>query len=227
MGLSCSTSVFKYLLFAFNLLCAVGGIALMIIGAFILYRIGHVKELFVNVHYPGNFVGIFMVIGAIVFIISSFGCCGTMRESECCMLVYSIFLIILVFAQVFLVAFTFLYIRDIQKIVHEGFETMWSDRTVEFNRKIIESVQRHFECCGNSSSSDYGDSFPRSCCVKEVTSCTSATIFTIGCSQRLHESVKTSAHKIAFTSSGLALVQLFAISFGCCLANRMRNSRVN
>lgn len=58
----------------------------MTIGGIALHRYGYVKEIISNDNHPGFFIGLVIVFGAIVFIISFFGCCGAIRENECCTL---------------------------------------------------------------------------------------------------------------------------------------------
>lgn len=66
-----------------------GGIALVTLGGIALHKLGHAKEVFTDEHHPGFFIGLVIVFGAIVFVISFFGCCGAIRESECCTLMVS------------------------------------------------------------------------------------------------------------------------------------------
>lgn len=58
----------------------------MAIGGIALNRIGHVKEVFTDNNHPGFFIGLVIVFGGVIFVISFFGCCGAIRESECCTL---------------------------------------------------------------------------------------------------------------------------------------------
>jgi CD63 antigen len=225
MGLGFGINIIKYLLFVFNLICALGGLALVAIGGIALNRIGHVKQVFTDNNHPGFFIGLVIVFGAVIFVISFFGCCGAIRESECCTLIYTLLLLVLVIAQIVLAAFAIIYNEDIQRVVHEGFDRLWRDKSIPINGRAIENIQQTFECCGYSSALDYGfTNIPRTCCPRDVRECNTLTYFKQGCSSRLDDLVMSSANWIAYLSLALSGIELLGVIFGCCLANSIRNS---
>lgn len=60
----------------------VGGIALMAVGGVALKKVGDVKHVFEDGDHPGFFPAAVIALGALVFIIAFFGCCGAIRESR-------------------------------------------------------------------------------------------------------------------------------------------------
>lgn len=60
----------------------VGGIALMAVGGVALKKIGDVKHVFDDGDHPGFFPAAIIALGALVFVIAFFGCCGAIRESR-------------------------------------------------------------------------------------------------------------------------------------------------
>lgn len=60
----------------------VGGIALVVVGGIALKKIGDVKHVFDDGDHPGFFPAAIIALGALVFVIAFFGCCGAIRESR-------------------------------------------------------------------------------------------------------------------------------------------------
>ena len=54
----------------------IGGIALVVVGGIALKKIGDVKDIFKDSEHPGMFPAFIIALGALVFIIAFFGCCG-------------------------------------------------------------------------------------------------------------------------------------------------------
>lgn len=60
----------------------IGGIALVVVGGIALKKIGDVKHVFDDGDHPGFFPAAIIALGALVFVIAFFGCCGAIRESR-------------------------------------------------------------------------------------------------------------------------------------------------
>lgn len=54
----------------------------MAVGGIALKKIGDVKHVFDDGDHPGFFPAAIIALGALVFIIAFFGCCGAIRESR-------------------------------------------------------------------------------------------------------------------------------------------------
>lgn len=59
-----------------------GGIAILAVGVAFFLRLGDVEKVFENWNVQVVPI-LFIVIGAIIFIIAFFGCCGAIKESHC------------------------------------------------------------------------------------------------------------------------------------------------
>lgn len=57
----------------------------MVIGGIALKKIGDAKHVFDNSEHPGYIAACVIALGALVFVIAFFGCCGAMYESICLM----------------------------------------------------------------------------------------------------------------------------------------------
>uniref|UniRef100_A0A2M4A0K4 Tetraspanin n=1 Tax=Anopheles triannulatus TaxID=58253 RepID=A0A2M4A0K4_9DIPT len=222
MALNCGHSTIKYLLFIFNLLCSLCGIALVVIGAVSLVKLDEIREISdeYNIIAPSVLL---IVFGSVVFIIAFFGCCGAIRESYCMTSTYSFFLILLVIAQIVIAVLVFVFIGDVKIAIQKGFERIFNDRDNKLNSDLIDTIQSNLECCGKSSFLDWGLNFPQSCCSSGGTAPVCVP-YTQGCVSRLSEFLESAGNVVAWVSIGVAVVELLGLISACCLANAIRNS---
>ncbi|KFB48708.1 AGAP007209-PA-like protein [Anopheles sinensis] len=223
MALNCGHSTIKYLLFIFNLLCSLCGIALIVIGAISLVRLDEIRDITdeYNIVAPSILL---IVFGSVVFLIAFFGCCGAIRESYCMTSTYSFFLILLVIAQIVIAVLVFVFIGDVTVAVKKGFERLFQNRDNPLNRDLIDTIQQNLECCGKSSFLDYGVDFPQSCCSSGGTA-PLCVPFARGCTGRLSEFLDSAGNIVAWVSLGVAAVELLGLISACCLANAIRNQQ--
>jgi CD63 antigen len=224
MGLNCGASLIKYVLFVFNLICAVGGIALMVVGGIALKKIVDLGHIFEEGDHPKFFPAAVLALGVIVFIIAFFGCCGAIRESQCLLNLYSLCLLIVVILQILLAIFVLVYNEDIKKGAFRGWDRLWAGNNYELNRSAIEQIQRALQCCGSQSFLDYGTILPSSCCSPDAQFCNQLTSYHVGCKTKINTIVEDSASWIAYLSIAMAAVELMGVIFGCCLSSNIRNS---
>lgn len=224
MGLDCGASLIKYVLFIFNLICAVGGIALVVVGAIGLRTISNVEDLFKDSNHPGIYPAAIIALGVLVFIIAFFGCCGAIRESQCLLNMYALCLLVLVVLQVLLAIFVFMYNEDIQKGATQVWDRIWTGNSNDINKKTIDNFQRFLKCCGSSGPTDYLVSQPPSCCEPEAQSCNVIYAYKTGCRSQIQSEIQYGAKWIAYLSLAMAVIELIGVVFGCCLSSNIRNS---
>ncbi|KOB66231.1 Tetraspanin, partial [Operophtera brumata] len=99
---------------------------------------------------------VFIVIGAIMFVIAFFGCCGAIRESH------------LVLA-VLLFTYGDTLKEGIVTSVHGLFNKRKSDNVDKATESIINNLQQQFSCCGSDGPTDYGAvlTLHDSCCARD------------------------------------------------------------
>jgi CD63 antigen len=209
MGMGCGMSMVKYILFVFNLLCALGGVAILGVGIAFLLRIGDIEKIFDDWNVQVVPI-LFIVIGAIIFIVAFFGCCGAIKESHCMTVTYSTFLMIMLLAQIVLAIVVFVYIGDLQEAVRPVLARMWEQR--ENQRQVWDGIQRTLQCCGLNNREEWGAAIPPSC-----------EAFTTGCGVAVNDFISTSGNIIGAVALGVAGIELIGFIFACCLANSIRN----
>lgn len=222
MALNCGLSTIKYVLFVFNLLCSLCGIALVVIGGVSLAAISDFKDI-TDEH---NIVApaiLFIVLGSIVFVIAFFGCCGAIRESYCMTSTYGFFLLLLIVGQIVIAALVFIYVGDAREAFKKGFAKIFEERDRPANAELIDTIQRNLQCCGKSSALDWLGTIPQSCCQSGTSPL--CIPYTVGCQKRLGEFIDTTGVVLGWVSLGVAAVELVGLIAACCLANGIRNQQ--
>lgn len=222
MGMGCGMSMVKYILFVFNLLCALGGIAILAVGVAFFLRIGDIEKIFEELNVQVVPI-LFIVIGAIIFIVAFFGCCGAIKESHCMTVTYSTFLMIMLLAQIVLAIVVFVYIGDVQVATGKVLSRLWDNRGNQGNQQIWDNIQKTLTCCGLNRPIEWGAILPGSCCAPDTSVCTPANSFQTGCSTAVNDFISTSGNIIGAVALGVAGIELIGFIFACCLANSIRN----
>merc|ERR1712221_20568 len=91
-------SVIKYLMFFFNVLFWLSGLALIIVGALIKSKYGTYLS-FANAQYADAAIFI-IVVGVIVFVVAFMGCCGAIKENYCMITTFATFMVIIFILEV-------------------------------------------------------------------------------------------------------------------------------
>lgn len=221
---NCAAGAIKYILFFFNLLCAIAGIVLVVHGSISLVKTAELRNILSNDHLSDTVPTIVIGFGVFIFLISFIGCCGAVRQNVCLIETYSIFMMVLVLLQVMLACFIFLFIDDIQKDTGRSFNKLWRTRGTSLNSMMmVDMIQENLECCGSNNLFDYSEfSIPPSCCKKTVERCTRELSYGVGCKNHLSESIKSSASLISYMCLGTAIFELVAAIMGFILSGYLR-----
>jgi len=222
MGLGCGSSLIKIILFVFNLLCVLGGIAFIALGGIIIAKAGDVDQALKDSNVYSVPIAL-IVVGAVIFCIAFFGCCGAIRESQCMTMTYAFFLFVLIVLQIVIAALIFIYQVDFRNAVEKGVRDIFKYEGQ--NRDAIDGIQKALECCG-----DEGPAFfkvlPSSCCPQQIANtCIFANAYKRGCVSKLREMSMDYSNYVAYIALGVAGVELLGLLFACCLATSIRNEK--
>lgn len=230
----------KYILFLFNMLFLLAGLALIIVGALVLV---HGKDVSFSTAASTGPAGIFIiVIGSIVFLVSFFGCAGAINNNYCMVLTYAVLLILLLIAEIAGVITGFVLkdkIKDtvlnemMKTIVHYDPTNATHSDTMVWNK-----TQQEFMCCGvyNYTSWEENEplsrtfSVPDSCCKTYKEGCglgqlsdpDEKVIYTKGCYDELNDHMKNYLIALGAVAAGVAFIELIGILMACCLASHLR-----
>ncbi|XP_066157993.1 CD63 antigen-like [Euwallacea fornicatus] len=221
--MGCATDIVKYFVFIANLLFALIGLALIIIGILFKLNITEVTRVI-----PDNFEIapiLSIIIGAIIFVTAFLGCCGAVKESPCMLTTYAIVLLTIFIIQVAIGVYAFLQIKNeaqLRQSIHQNVDRVFKDNTLSAI-ETRDATQRWLQCCGVNGPDEYGSTKPPSCCLHEVCPSINNNFFYEGCADKLYFFLVSKSQLIAGVAIGVAAAEIIGAIFGLCLSSSIRN----
>lgn len=221
----------KYLTFLFNLIFAITGIVFIAVGTVILIVYNGYNNFMDSWFFAAPVLMI--IVGAIAFIVSFFGCCGAVKENHCMIITFSV-LLLLIFALELGAGISGYMMRgEVRNMLENRLNgTMEEYLKDDDIRRSWDIMQHDLECCGMYGASDWArigfmdKTVPNSCC-KELPiggTCdwNSIHVRTEGCMQNLQSAIEQNALILGGVGIGIGLIQLIGVIFACCLARSIR-----
>lgn len=226
-------SCVKYLLFCFNLLFAVTGLIIFIVGVKSLINSSPYIDLTDENFYTSGPIA-FIIVGIIVFIVAFFGCCGAVKENHCMIVTFSVFLLLIFIAELAVGIAGYMKHQELEdSIMRHLNETIKDYPTNPDVAKSFDIIQTDLNCCGITSPDDWaknGLKIPDSCCSAKMAtappvacSATSPFFHGVGCLDKLVNYMKDIAYALGGVGLGIAFIQLLGVIFACCLARSIRS----
>ena len=160
----------KFVLVGFSLFFWILGSILSAIGGYVVSQSVGYKELSDFAIDPGVIV---CVLGFVIFIMSTVGVLGTIRENLNLLKIYKIFLLVTLLFEVFCGFIAFAFWPEVKKIIDYHIAGAIVKYTSNVNlRNMIDMLQRQLQCCGSLTIDDW-DSNPYYSCknVESYKSC--------------------------------------------------------
>jgi len=221
-----SATCIKYLMFVFNFLFWLSGLALIIVGSYIKANYGDYLS-YGDEGSKFTSVSVFVIIvGVIVFVIGFLGCCGAVRENYCMVTTFAILLGIIFILEIVAGALGFAYRKKVEQQVDDSLEDAlhkYGNKDQPGAKDLLDWAQKEFECCGLNGAADYGNNTHVKKCAKGgVATCYSSqncngTLYTSGCKDSFTKFVKHNLAVVGAVAIGIAFIQLLGIIFACCL----------
>lgn len=220
---SAAMSCVKYLLFAFNLIFAISGIAILVVGG-ICQGVYHNYSEFVDDKFFWIPI-VVIVVGAVITIIAFFGCCGAVKENHCMISTFASLLLIIFILELVGGIAVYVLRNDLKKIFDD--KIISSVKSYDSNQNVKNTwdiLQADFHCCGANGVIDWLNRIPSSCCQNLPTEeqCTVSQAYDTGCLDTLQGFVEKNALILGGVGIGIALIQLIGVIFACCLARSIQ-----
>ncbi|KAK3910466.1 Leukocyte surface antigen CD53 [Frankliniella fusca] len=216
-GLRCGSSTIKYLLFFFNFIFSLFGLAILVLGI-----LGCTKS--INTSDLSNLRNSFIVlciVGGAIFVIAFCGCCGAVRESNCLLVTFAVLLLTIIVCEVVLAIVIFVNLSSID----DGVAAVFNDALKNKNAASMESVdfvQGSFQCCGLKDASFWGSNqLPNSCC-SDGANCTPKNAYTDGCANAFSKLIKQLGKSLGAVAIALAVVEVIGVWFALALAGEIK-----
>ncbi|XP_075969214.1 CD63 antigen-like [Anticarsia gemmatalis] len=234
MALGGGMSCVKYLLFCFNLVFAITGLIILIVGIKAEINSSPYIDLTDSNFYTSGPI-VLIIVGVIVFIVAFFGCCGAVKENHCMIVTFSVFLLIIFVAELAVGIAGYVKHQDLENsIVTHLNSTIAKYNTDKDVTKTFDILQTDLQCCGINGPEDWAANnitLPNTCCAGQeiandkVVPCTpdSEHFHKEGCLNKLVVYFKDIALVLGGVGLGVAIVQLLGVIFACCLARSIRS----
>uniref|UniRef100_A0A1A8EYB9 Tetraspanin n=1 Tax=Nothobranchius korthausae TaxID=1143690 RepID=A0A1A8EYB9_9TELE len=154
------------------------------------------------------FLGVYILIGAgsLIMLVGFFGCCGTVRESQCLLGSFFACLLIIFGSEVAAGVFGFLNKDKIIEDVQNFYKKTYDENN---NSTMILSYQKVLNCCGTKASRCFE----------------SGSNTTQDCESRIEEFFNNKLYIIGYVGIGIAGVMIIGMIFSMVLCCAVRNSR--
>ncbi|XP_046674296.1 CD151 antigen-like [Homalodisca vitripennis] len=214
----------KYGMFVSNFVIFVGGITVFVIGIWTLIDKSFINELLGTNLFMGA-VYILIATGALVTLVSFFGCLGAIKEIKCMLLTY--FIMVLIILVVMLVGGILGYVfreKVRYSMEQEMYSSIKSYNEKKSLRRAWDDTQENLHCCGVTSFTDWRGVIPDSCCrdlAGKKLPCKSfqsdGNIYTDGCLRAAEVFVKDHASVIGGAAITVSCLMIFGLIFAFIL----------
>lgn len=181
-----------------------------------------------------------IAIGAIIFFIAFFGCCGAVRENYCMIITFTSLLVIVFILELSGGISGYVLRTRASSIIQDKMKSTMQHYNASSNTEITaiwDNLQRDYDCCGTNSPQDWINAtlnmkgLPVTCCDTEMgaigaTYCntTSPTLHQDGCYPKFLSFIKSHAVQLGSVGISIAIIQAIGIWFSIYLAKSIKNS---
>ncbi|KAM6925565.1 CD63 antigen [Xenentodon cancila] len=225
----------KYLLFFFNFIFWICGVALIVVG--ILVQMSLHKTFMIRDASASGGPIVLIGVGVLIFFIAFFGCCGAWKENHCMVTTFAVLLSLIIIAEIAAAIVGYVFRNKLSAVVQDSLTEMlnsYKNGSAEF-KTSLDSLQEHWKCCGVNSSADWrnfdpdGNTVPDSCCINVTKNCGKGTmtdknkVYQMGCHDVLEAFLKKNIQWVIVAALVIALLQIMGIVFACMLMKGIRS----
>lgn len=237
MAVSGGMKCVKFLVFIFNFLFWIAGIALIGLGIFVQIQLNKSIVIY-NASSSGAPI-VLIVVGVVIFVVSFFGCCGAWKENYCMVTTFAVLLTLIFLVEVAAAIAAYVFKDQAKAAFDDAFiDSMKKYDSSSEMKQAIDDLQQLFKCCGANKTSDWASvmpfngtlDLPDSCCINQTKGCgkgqdipTSTTIHKDGCVKGIKDWFDKNLKIIAGVAIGIAAFEVLGIIFACCLMRGIRS----
>uniref|UniRef100_A0A2S2QQ20 Tetraspanin n=1 Tax=Sipha flava TaxID=143950 RepID=A0A2S2QQ20_9HEMI len=232
-----SIFIVKYMLYVFNVIFGITGVALIIIGTIVIVDLGRFSNyLSVSITAPPI---LFIVLGIFIIATSIFGFYCIDKENVNYLIVFTILLLSVLLMEVFLAIMSSISKDNFNNNLRFSLKTSMGKYSFEENdRQSWAVVQRKLECCGVDTPRDWSIIFPEN--LVPVTCCQNLPIevgalcrnlfddriiYQKGCYNILNSRVRNRLTIVMYIALAFALLQFIGVVLSCSYTYLLKNSQ--
>jgi len=235
MGVEGGMKCVKFLLFFFNFIFWLCGLALIVVG--ILVQMSLHNTLMIKDATASGAPIVLIGVGVVIFFIAFFGCCGAWKENYCMVTMFAILLSLVILVEIAAAIAGYVFRNKLSAVVQDSLTEMiskYNSSTPEF-RDSVDKLQKDLKCCGVNSTADWrnfrpnGNSVPDSCCVTVSPNCgigtmtDAAKVHQMGCQEALESFLRKNIQWVIVAALVIAFLQIMGIVFACVLMRGIRS----
>ncbi|CAL8250245.1 unnamed protein product [Arctogadus glacialis] len=234
MGVEGGIRCVKYLLFFFNFIFWLCGLALIVVG--VLVQVALHKSLSISDATASAIPIILIVVGVVIFFIAFCGCCGAWKENYCMVTTFAVLLLLIILVEIGVAIAGYIFRGHIKGEVREGLNQLIAKyNTTDEIKQTVDKMQEDLKCCGANNSSDWlyfgadRKTVPDSCCVNISKGCgvgelnDDLKVHVQGCHTAVEESLMKNLMWIVIAAVVIAIIQIMGIVFSCMLMKAIRS----
>ncbi|KAK9693601.1 Tetraspanin family [Popillia japonica] len=226
--MGCATKCVAFSFFFFNLIYAILGVAIIILGVLLhLEVINYLKPANIA-HEPSGFLPIvIIVLGGTIIIVSLFGCFGVGKGGVKLLTTYIIILVIL-FALKLCLGFYIMFTTNCEVGLQNNIESEFKLMINEYSNNTaiqhkVDEIQQKLHCCGVTNSLDW-TSIPASCC-EDNKQCHAGSqeLFARGCSRLILDNFLNVTQIIYILCFAFSVFNILGVIFAGLLITSIKN----
>ncbi|XP_032065835.1 CD63 antigen [Thamnophis elegans] len=232
MGVEGGMKCVKYLMFFFNFIFWLCGIALIALGIWVQIELKNTLTMTSSTSTTAVPI-VILSVGVIVFFISFLGCCGAAKENYCMVTTFAVLLTLIFLVEIAAAITGYIYKDKVQTVIKNEIEQEMNHYNQTYVKKALDGLQKKFSCCGINRYSDWFNvtdikpgKVPASCC-RNATDCTKnptpENTFEEGCVKKIEDWLRKHIVIVAAVALGIAFFELLGIIFACCLMKGIRS----
>ncbi|NP_776325.1 CD9 antigen [Bos indicus] len=218
------TKCIKYLLFGFNFIFWLAGIAVLSVGLWLRFD-SQTKSIFEQENNDSSFyTGVYILIGAgaLMMLVGFLGCCGAVQESQCMLGLFFSFLLVIFAIEVAAAIWGYSHKEEVIKEVQKFYEDTYNKlkNKDEPQRETLKAIHIALDCCGLTGVPE--QFLTDTCPPKNLID----SLKTRPCPEAIDEIFRSKFHIIGAVGIGIAVVMIFGMVFSmilCCAIRRNRD----
>jgi len=231
--MGCCEGLGRTLLFLFNFIFVITGLALIGLGAYVQIEANKYLD-FLGNQYTNTPV-LFIIVGVVIFLIAFLGCCGAWKKNICMIYTYSVLLLIVLVAEIAAGIAAYVLKDELETEINNNMQKGMQNYDQDGFGGVTTTwdlVQRELKCCGVNNGTEwklttYGKT-PDSCCKEDTKGCgetaTPDQLWSKGCLPEMKNQFLANIDKIGGSALGIAFIQLIGVIIACCIGKSMRDS---
>jgi CD63 antigen len=231
--MGCCDVLIKYIVFLFNFVFFLTSVALIGIGAYIQIHMTKYLDFLGNTYLNTSII--LIIIGALMLIVTFFGCCGACTENPCMMYTYGTMLTLILLSLIGVAITVFVFRGDARKVITNTMTDSLKNYGESGHNGVTETwniMQSDFQCCGVNNSTDWAttpkfqdtDDVPDTCCKVFKDGCgkgkatSKEDINSTGCFVKFENFISSNATTAIGVGVGVIVLLFLGICVSCCVA---------